>query len=105
MERIDFLVVGGVMPSGEVALCASNAVYEITVTADYDHYDSFLSEIRSAPFRKDVKIAGIMRDYVLVGGGSYREAWDGLFNIWSPPDPTGRKAISEQHRVLPPGPK
>jgi hypothetical protein len=94
----DFVVMGGQYEvDGEITviLIASNSLSSVEIeeiARGLDEY--FRYRPYALPPTYDIYLHAKMKDYVMCTGKSYPEAWQNLFNFWSP---TGqRQEIADQ---------
>ena len=95
----DFIVVGAQI-GDEVFMLASKTLTSAELRKelrgiDRIHYRDYPF---SCPLRYDITITAEVKDYVMVRGKDYAEAWQTLFKTWSPTPPereelSGRKIL------------
>jgi len=74
-------------PEGGVAILASKAISGVTLDAQYDH-PSLVDDGRVVRNDAIYTIEATMKDFVIVYGSTYEEAFRRLFNTWDPnPEP------------------
>ncbi|AYD84639.1 hypothetical protein SEA_PAITO_55 [Mycobacterium phage Paito] len=102
-QRPDFVMVGG-QQDGKVYLLASKTLTEVELRMERDRLDNRYGWPKPwGPERHFVTAE--MRDYVMVVGDSYAEAFRTLFEEWSPePEPRpaidGLRAVTQRARNI-----
>lgn len=82
----DFIVVGG-QYGDKVMLLASKELADVELKEELDNLDRLLGRHYSRyiePSRYDIRLTAEMRDYVIVWGEDYPQAWQTLFECWTP---------------------
>ncbi len=86
---------------GTVHLYASQTLSYVELEAIYEEITTFGREFTQSLVR-GIEFSGQMRDFVLVAGADYAEAFRRLFDTWSPEGSgSSHTALSPSRRVLP----
>ena len=93
----DFVVVGGQV-GDEVVLIASKSLTSAELREELRYPDMSFHEYRLYPPTYDMYIMAKVKDYVMVRGKDYSEAWRTLFKHWAP-------AGEQRNSLLPGEPK
>ena len=98
MQKPDFIVVGGKVGEG-VVLLASTTLSHIQLDEILDTRLLNLS-LKSISYpRYDIFLTAKVKDYVVVYGETYAEAWQTLLSDWNPEKPHHIKAIENNKEM------
>lgn len=78
----DFIVVGGKYGDG-VILLASKQLSYVELREEFDHLNVLRKEY-DPPAVHRILLTAKMRDYIMVREDSYPQAWQTLFDRWTP---------------------
>jgi hypothetical protein len=103
-QRPDFVMVGG-QQDGRVYLVASKSLSEVELRAEVDRPEFLYGTLHRVLPRERYFITAETRDFVMVVGDSYAEAFATLFEEWTPepqPQPAidGLRAVTQRARNI-----
>jgi len=87
---------------GTVHLYASQTLTYVELMAVYDGDETF-RPLGWRPTLFGIRFSGEMRDFVLVVGTDYADAFRRLFDTWTPGDGAARPGLPTAPSALPPG--